>query len=90
MIEGARRPSGAIYFCLPPGGLCADTYARLTVHGDSEKTGAAVRTISRILSCHGVPPLAWLDLMTVISARAALATANRYEHRQRGELCTWT
>lgn len=55
--------------------------ARLAV-----ETGVPARTISRILTRHQVPPLAWLDPVTGTLIRATRATTNRYEHEHPGDL----
>ncbi len=55
--------------------------ARLT-----SETGVPARTISRILTRHQIPPLAWLDPVTGTSIRASRSTANRYERERPGEL----
>jgi transposase InsO family protein len=55
--------------------------ARLAV-----ETGVPARTISRILTRHQVPPLAWLDPITGALIRATRATTNRYEHEHPGDL----
>lgn len=49
-------------------------------------TGVPARTVSRILSRHNVPPLAWCDPLTGQPIRAARATTNRYERERPGEL----
>lgn len=49
-------------------------------------TGIPARTISRILTRHDVPPLAWCDPLTGQLIRASRATANRYERERPGEL----
>jgi len=50
------------------------------------ETGVPARTISRILTRHRVPPLAWLDPITGTVIRATRATTNRYEHAAPGGL----
>jgi len=50
------------------------------------ETGVPARTISRILTRHHVPPLAWLDPVTGAVIRASRSTANRYEREKPGEL----
>jgi transposase InsO family protein len=55
--------------------------ARLAV-----ETGVPARTISRILTRHHVPPLAFLDPVTGTSIRATRSTAHRYERERPGEL----
>jgi transposase InsO family protein len=55
--------------------------ARLAV-----ETGVPARTISRILTRHQVPPLAWLDPVTGAVIRATRSTGNRYERERPGEL----
>ncbi|QKS18485.1 IS481 family transposase, partial [Curtobacterium sp. Csp1] len=49
-------------------------------------TGVPARTISRILTRHRVPPLAWLDPVTGTLIRATKATQNRYEHEHPGDM----
>jgi len=49
-------------------------------------TGVPARTVSRILSRHDIPPLAWCDPLTGQLIRASRATANRYERERPGEL----
>jgi len=49
-------------------------------------TGVPARTVSRILTRHQVPPLAWCDPLTGQLIRASRATANRYERDRPGEL----
>lgn len=50
------------------------------------ETGVPARTISRILTRHNVPPLAWLDPVTGASIRASRTTRIRYERDRPGEL----
>ena len=52
----------------------------------AEKTGVPARTVSRILTRHGVPPLAQLDPMTGEVIRSSKQTAVRYERDKPGEL----
>lgn len=49
-------------------------------------TGVPARTVSRILTRHHVPPLAWQDPITGTLIRATRATTNRYEHDHPGDL----
>jgi len=49
-------------------------------------TGVPARTVSRVLSRHHIPPLAWCDPLTGELIRASRATANRYERERPGEL----
>ena len=52
----------------------------------AEETGVPARTVSRILSRHGIPRLAWCDPVTGALIRASRATAARYERERPGEL----
>lgn len=49
-------------------------------------TGTPARTVSRILTRHGVVPLAWCDPLTGQLIRASRASRNRYERDRPGEL----
>lgn len=49
-------------------------------------TGVPARTVSRILTRHHVPPLAWCDPLTGQLIRASRATTNRYERERPGEM----
>jgi len=49
-------------------------------------TGVPARTVSRILTRYGFPPLSWLDPLTGETIRSSHATANRYERDRPGEL----
>ncbi|QKS11772.1 integrase core domain-containing protein [Curtobacterium sp. csp3] len=53
---------------------------------EREAAVLTARTISRILTRHRVPPLAWLDPVTGTLIRATKATQNRYEHEHPGDL----
>ena len=52
----------------------------------SAETGVPARTISRILTRHEVPKLAWCDPITGDLIRASRSTQNRYEHPHPGDL----
>jgi hypothetical protein len=52
----------------------------------SARTGVPARTVSRILTRHGLPPLAALDPITGEVIRASKLTAARYERARPGEL----
>jgi transposase InsO family protein len=49
-------------------------------------TGVPARTVSRILTRHGRPPIAALDPVTGAAIRASRATTNRYERPAPGDL----
>jgi transposase InsO family protein len=49
-------------------------------------TGVPARTVSRILTRHGRPPIAALDPVTGVVIRASRATPNRYERAEPGDL----
>ena len=52
----------------------------------AEVTGVPARTVSRILTRHGRPPLAVLDPVTGMVVRASRSTAVRYERPVPGDL----
>ncbi|WP_157985388.1 leucine zipper domain-containing protein, partial [Lentzea terrae] len=52
----------------------------------SAATGVPVRTVSRVLTRHGVPRLAECDPLTGQRIRATRHTTRRYEHSHAGDL----
>jgi transposase InsO family protein len=54
--------------------------------GIAAATGVPARTVSRILTRHQVPPLAWCDPLTGIPIRASRGSAVRYEKDHPGQL----
>jgi transposase InsO family protein len=52
----------------------------------AEVTGVPARTVSRILSRHGLPAIASLDPVTGVVIRAAKSTSRRYERAAPGDL----